>query len=123
MAGKNAKKATSSKIPSNKLPEIKPEPITLSQLVRYNPQQASSQNNPSSSRMVSLGKPVQYSSSFAKALTESYDPFNKKIVPATPAAPTKQRNNKKLFSLISFSSMKNSFQLSSNTEELRIPSS
>uniref|UniRef100_A0A2N9H851 Uncharacterized protein n=1 Tax=Fagus sylvatica TaxID=28930 RepID=A0A2N9H851_FAGSY len=98
MAGKNAKKATSSKIPPNKLPEIKPEPITPSQLVRYNPQQASSQNNPSSSRMVSLGKPVQYSSSFAKALTESYDPFNKKIVPATPAAPTKQRNNKKAVS-------------------------
>jgi hypothetical protein len=29
---------------------------------------------------------------------ESYDPFNKKIVPATPAAPIKQRNNKKAVS-------------------------
>jgi hypothetical protein len=101
MAGKNAKKATStsSKIPSNKLPEIKPELVTPSQLVRYNPQQASSQNNPSSSsRMVSFGKPIQSSSSFAKALVEPYDPFNKKIVPATPAAPIKQRNNKKAVS-------------------------
>jgi hypothetical protein len=100
MAGKNAKKATStsSKIPPNKLPEIKPELVTPSQLVRYNPQQASSQNNPSSSRMVSLGKPVQSSSSFAKALVESYDPYNKKIVPATPAAPIKHRNNKKAVS-------------------------
>jgi hypothetical protein len=98
MASKNAKKATSSKISPNKLSEIKPEPITPSQLVRYNPQQASSQNNPSSSRMVSLGKPVQSSSSFAKALTESYNPFNKKIVPATPAAPIKTRNNKKAVS-------------------------
>uniref|UniRef100_A0A2N9GMH7 Uncharacterized protein n=1 Tax=Fagus sylvatica TaxID=28930 RepID=A0A2N9GMH7_FAGSY len=100
MAGKNAKKATStsSKIPPNKLPEIKPELVTPSQLVRYNPQQASSQNNPSSSRMVSLGKPVQSSSSFAKALVEPYDPFNKKIVPATPAAPIKHRNNKKAVS-------------------------
>ena len=100
MAGKKAKKATSSssKIPPNKLSEIKPEPITPSQHVRYIPQQASSQNNPSSSRMVSLGKPAQSSSSFAKALTESYDPFNKKIVPATPAEPIKHRNNKKAVS-------------------------
>ena len=44
--------------------------------------------------MVSLGKPVQ-NSSFAKALSESYDPFNKKIVPVTPAALVKHRNNKK----------------------------
>ena len=38
MAGKNAKKATStsSKILPNKLPEIKPELVTPSQLVRYN---------------------------------------------------------------------------------------
>jgi hypothetical protein len=48
--------------------------------------------------MVSLGKPVQSSSSFAKALVESYDPYNKKIVPATPAAPIKHRNNKKAVS-------------------------
>ena len=44
--------------------------------------------------MVSLGKPVQSSSSFAKALVESYDPYNKKIVPATPAAPVKSRKAK-----------------------------
>jgi hypothetical protein len=43
--------------------------------------------------MVSLGKPAQ-SSSFAKALTSDYDPFNKKIVPATPAAPIKSKSAK-----------------------------
>jgi hypothetical protein len=48
--------------------------------------------------MVFLGKPAQSSSSFAKALTESYDPFNKKIVPATLVAPIKHRNNKKVVS-------------------------
>ena len=102
MAGKNSKKAASStsKVPPNKLPEIKPELVTPSQLVKYDPHQISlvnSPNKPSSSRMVSLGKLTQ-SSSFAKALTESYDPFNKKIVPGTPAAPAKRRNNKKAFS-------------------------
>ena len=48
--------------------------------------------------MVSLGKPAQSSSSFVKALTESYDQFNKKIVPTTLAAPIKHRNNKKVVS-------------------------
>ena len=37
--------------------------------------------------MVPLGKPVQNSSSFANALVGSYDPYNKKIVPAAPVAP------------------------------------
>ena len=111
MAGKNSKKAatSTSKVPPNKLPEIKPELVTPSQLVKYDPHQIShvnSPNKPSSSRMVSLGKPAQ-SNSFAKALTESYDPFNKKIVPATPAAPIKYRNNKKLFLLTIYSSQKN----------------
>ncbi len=93
MVGKNSKKAASctSKVPPNKLPEIKPELVTPSQLVKYDSHQISpvnSPNKPSSSRMVSIGKPAQ-SSSFAKALTESYDPFNKKIVLATPVAPAK----------------------------------
>jgi hypothetical protein len=117
MVGKNAKKATSSKILPNKLPEIKPKLVTPSQLVRYDPQQASPKNNSSSSWMVSLRKPAQSScSSFAKAFTESYDSFNKKIIP-TPAAPIKHRNNKKLFLLITSSSLKNFFKLSLNTEE------
>ena len=103
MAGKNSKKAatSSSKVPPNKLPDIKPELVTPSQLIKYDPHQISlvnSPNKPSSSRMVSRGKPVQ-STSFAKALTSDYDPFNKKIVPATPATPAKHRqNNKKAIS-------------------------
>ena len=121
MAGKNAKKATStsSKIPPDKLPQIKPELVTPSQLVRYNPQQASPQNKPSSSRMVPLGKPVQSSSSFAKALVESYDPYNKKIVPATPAAQLNKETTKKLFLLTISSTVKNFSKLSLNTEDLR----
>ena len=98
MAGKNFKKAatSSSKVPPNKLPDIKPELVTPSQLIKYDPHQISlvnSPNKPSSSRMVSRGKPVQ-STSFAKALTSDYNPFNKKIVPATPAAPVKSRKAK-----------------------------
>jgi hypothetical protein len=97
MACKNSKKAATSKVPPNKLPEIKPELVTPSQLVRYDLNQASP-NKPSSSRMVSLRKPAESSTSFAKTLTESYDPFNKKIVLTTPAAPIKHRNNKKAVS-------------------------
>jgi hypothetical protein len=97
MAGKNSKKATSSsRIPPNKLPDIKPELVTPSQLVKYDPHQITQINSPdksSSFRMVPLGKPVQ-STSFAKALSSDYDPFNKKLVPTTPAAPIKSRNAK-----------------------------
>ena len=39
--------------------------------------------------MVSLGKPVQQSPSFAKALSSDYDPFAKQIVVPPPTAPTK----------------------------------
>jgi hypothetical protein len=39
--------------------------------------------------MVSLGKPVQQSPSFAKALSSDYDPFAKQIVVPPPIAPTK----------------------------------
>jgi hypothetical protein len=115
MAGKNAKKATStsSKIPPNKLPEIKPELVTPSQLVRYNPQQASSQNNPSSSsRMVSLGKPIQRSSSFAKAMVPNLMTCSIKRLFLLPQQPQLNKETiKKLFPLISFSSKKNSFQI------------
>ena len=103
MAGKNPKRggsSSSSKIPSHKLQDIKPKLPTLSQLVRYDPLQSSPVNSPNktqSSQMVSLGKPVQ-STSFARALTSSYDPFNKKVVPTTPAAPIKAKNNKKAVS-------------------------
>jgi hypothetical protein len=98
MAGKNSKKAatSTSRVPPNKLPDIKPELVTPSQLVKYDPHQinpANSPNKPSSSRMVSLDKPAQSTSS-AKAFTNDYDPFNKKIVLATPAAPVKSRKAK-----------------------------
>ena len=43
--------------------------------------------------MIPLGKPVQ-STSFSKALSNDYDPFNKKLVLATPAAPTKSKSTK-----------------------------
>uniref|UniRef100_A0A2N9J5I8 Uncharacterized protein n=1 Tax=Fagus sylvatica TaxID=28930 RepID=A0A2N9J5I8_FAGSY len=60
MAGKNSKKATSSsRIPPNKLPDVKPELVTPSQLVKYDPHQITQINSPdkpSSSRMVPLGK-------------------------------------------------------------------
>ena len=98
MAGKNSKKAatSSNKVPPNKLPEIKPELVTPSQPVRYDPHQispANSPNKPSSFRMVSLGKPVQ-SPFFAKTLSRDYDPFNKQIVPSTLVAPIKTRKSK-----------------------------
>ncbi len=41
--------------------------------------------------MVPLGKPMQQSPSFAKALTSYYDPFTKQIVPSTPPPPTKPK--------------------------------
>ena len=48
MAGKNFKKAatSSSKVPPNKLPDIKPELVTPSQLVKYDPHQISPVNSP-----------------------------------------------------------------------------
>ena len=48
-----------------------------------------SPNKPSSSRIVPLGKPMQQSPSFARALTSDYDPFAKQIVASTPAASVK----------------------------------
>ena len=81
MTGKNSKKASSSsRIPPNKLLDVKLELITPSQLVKYDPHQITqinSPNKPSSSRMVPLGKLVQSTSS-AKALFNDYDPFKKK---------------------------------------------
>ena len=76
MAGKNSKKAatSTSKVPPNKLPDIKPELVTPSQLVKYDPHQIShvnSPNKPSSSRMVSLGKPAQ-STSFSKEIGRAH---------------------------------------------------
>jgi hypothetical protein len=95
MADKKSKKASSSsRISPNKLPSVKPKLVTPSQLVKFDHHQITTVNSPnkaSSSRMVSLGKPTQ-STSFAKALTSPYDPFNKHIVPSTPAAPIKTKN-------------------------------
>ena len=98
MAGKNFKKVatSSSRVTPNKLPDIKPELVTPSQLVKYDPHQITQIKSPdksSSSKMVSLGKPAQ-SSSFAKGFTGPYDPFNKHIVPAIPAAPKKSKSDK-----------------------------
>jgi hypothetical protein len=67
------------------------ELVTPSQLATYDPHQITTVNSPiktSSSRMVSLGKPIQQSSSFAKALTSDYDPFAKKVAVPPPTAPT-----------------------------------
>ena len=93
MADKKSKKASSSsRISPNKLPTVKSELVTLSQLVKFDHHQITTVNSPnklSSSRMVSLGKPAQ-STSFAKALTSPNDPFNKHIVPSTPAAPNQK---------------------------------
>jgi hypothetical protein len=94
MADKKSKKSSSSRIPPDKLPSVKPELVTLSQLVKFDPHQitlVNSPDKPSSSKMVSLGKPVQQSQSFAKALTSDYDPFAKQIVASTPAAPVKTK--------------------------------
>jgi hypothetical protein len=66
-------------------PPFCPGLITPSQLVTYDPHQITLVN-PSTSRMTSLGKPIQQSPSFARALTNDYDPFAKKK--ALPA-PTK----------------------------------
>jgi hypothetical protein len=108
MADKKSKKASFSSIPPNKLPSVKPELVTCSQLVKFDPHQitpVNSPDKPSSSRMVSLGKPVQ-SLSFAKALTSDYDPFAKQKVASTPAAPFKTKYAKSPIS--SLYMMKNS---------------
>ena len=96
MADKKSKKASSNRIPPDKLPTIKPGLVTPSQFVKFDPHQITPVNSPektSSSRMISLDKPVQ-SPSFAKTLTSDYNPFNKHIVASTPAAPIKSRNAK-----------------------------
>jgi hypothetical protein len=93
MADKKSKKAFSSRIPLDKLPNVKLELITPSQLVKFDPHQitlVNSPDKPSFSRIVSLGKPVQ-SPSFAKALSSDYDPFAKQIVASTPVAPIKSK--------------------------------
>jgi hypothetical protein len=91
MADKKSQKPSSSKNPPVKKPTIKNELVTPSQFVTYDPHQITPVNSPiktSSSRMVSLGKPVRQSTSFAKALTSDYDPFVKQVVVPPPAAPT-----------------------------------
>jgi hypothetical protein len=93
MADKKSKKASSSKIPPDKFPSVKPELVTPSQLVKFDPHQITHVNSLdklSSSRMVSLGKPIQ-SPSFAKALASDYDHFAKQIVASIPATPVKTR--------------------------------
>jgi hypothetical protein len=94
MADKKSKNPSSNRIPPNKLHTVKPELVTPSQLVKFDPHQithVNSPDKPSSSRMVSLGKPVQQSPSFAKALTSDYDPFAKQIVASTPTTHVKSK--------------------------------
>ena len=62
MADKKPKKASSSRIPLDKLLTVKPELVTPSQLVKFDPHQITLVISPdklSSPRMVFLGKPVQ----------------------------------------------------------------
>jgi hypothetical protein len=62
-------------------PPFSPGLIIPSQLVFYDPHQITPVHSPiktSTSRMVSLGKPIQQSQSFARALTSDYDPFAKR---------------------------------------------
>ena len=94
MADKKSKNPSSNKIPPNKLHTVKPELVTPSQLVKFDPHQithVNSPDKPSSSRMLSLSKPVQQSPSFAKALTSNYDPFAKQIVASTPTTHVKSK--------------------------------
>jgi hypothetical protein len=75
--------------------------VTPSQLVIYDPHQITPVNSPiksSTSRMTSFGKPIQQSLSFARALTNDYDPFAKKK--ALPA-PTKYVKSSPYFPLYS----------------------
>jgi hypothetical protein len=65
--------------------------VTPRQLATYDPHQITPVNSlikTSSSRMVSLGKPIQQSPFFAKALTSDYDPFAKKVDVPPPTTPT-----------------------------------
>jgi hypothetical protein len=95
MADKKSQKPSSSKksTPIKKSttsvknePPFSPGLVTPSQLVSYDSHQITPVHSPiktSTSRMVSLGKPIQQSQSFARALTSDYDPFaKKKALPA-----------------------------------------
>jgi hypothetical protein len=72
-------------------PPFSPGLVTPSQLVPYDPYQITPIHSPIkafTSRMVSLGKPVQQSQSFARALTSDYDPFAKKKALQAPTTQT-----------------------------------
>ena len=93
MADKKSQKPSSSKNPPFKKPIVKTELVTPSQLVSYDSHQITPVNSPvkttSSSRMISLGKPIQQSLSFARALTNDYDTFAKQVAVPPPTAPTR----------------------------------
>ncbi len=98
MADKKSPKPSSSRNPNpTKNSIVKNEQqfslglVTPRQLATYDPHQITHVNSPiktSSSRMVSLGKPIQQSPFFAKALTSDYDPFAKKVDVPLPTTPT-----------------------------------
>ena len=94
MTDKKSQKPFSSRNPPVKPPTVKSELVTPSQLVTYDPHQITPVNSPVkplSSRMVSLGKPIQQSLSFSKALTSNYDPFAKKLAVPPPTALDKKQ--------------------------------
>ena len=86
MADKKSQKPSSSRNSNpikNPITSVKSEQpfspgiVTPSQLVIYDPHQITPVKT-STSKMTSLGKPIQQSQSFARALTNDYDPFAKK---------------------------------------------
>jgi hypothetical protein len=93
MADKKSQKPSSSKNPPVKKPIVKTELVTPSQLVSYDSHQITPVNSPvkttSSSKIVSHGKPIQQSLSFARALTSDYDTFAKQVVVPPPTTPTR----------------------------------
>ena len=76
--------------------------VTPGQLVTYDPHQVTPINSPtklSTSIMISLGKPIQQGLSFARALSNDYDPFAKK---KTPPVPTKYIKSSPYFPIYSY---------------------
>ena len=111
MADKKSQKPSSSRNPNpvkKPLTFVKNEPpfcpglVTPSQLVTYDPHQVTPVNSPakpSTSRMTSLGKPIQQGLSFARALSNDYDHFAKK---KAPPAPTKYVKSSPYFPIYSY---------------------
>jgi hypothetical protein len=90
-SSKNSTPAKKSTTSIKNEPPFSPGLIIPSQLVSYDPHQITPVHSPiktSTSRMVSLGKPIQQSQSFARALTSDYDPFAKRMALPAPTTQT-----------------------------------